>query len=248
MTNNPFSRPVKVAFFTEGLSFGGINRYCLDLAASLRAIPDINVFLLAPHDPTDRWLLEKAEKIGIAVEIISGSRHTAVQELNQICRRIQPDILHTQGYYSSVIGRLTVLTAKIPIRLVNTVHGAYHFSSAPLRSKIWYLLDYASMGLSDEIISVSKQTKQQLNWLRLKERISVIHNGTRIKPLPVRENVFLLRQRLGLPPTGKIVCFVGRFSPQKGINALIKIMQRILQSDNNVFWAGSIGCELEEDI
>ena len=236
MTNNAFVKPIKVAIFTENLAFGGINRYCLDLVDGLRAYRDLNVYLLAPRNSTDQWLIEQAEKIGVAVETVSGNRHTAITELYKKCANIQPYILHTQGYYSSVIGRLAVRAHRLPIKLVNTVHGVYHFSSASFRSKIWYALDYVTMRLSDEIITVSKTTAQQLNWLRLQKRISVIPNGTRIKPLSCRKNALLLRDRLGLPRQGKIVCFVGRLSPQKGIPSLIEVMHRVIQRDDNVFF------------
>lgn len=236
MTKIAFSKPIKVAIFTENLAFGGINRYCLDLVGGLRAYPDLNVYLLAPRNSIDQWLIEQAEKIGIEIEAISGNRCKAINELYKKCKNIQPDILHTQGYFSSVIGRLAVRAHRLPIKLVSTVHGVYHFSSAIFRSKIWYALDYVTMGLSDEIITVSSITAQQLNWLGLQKRITVIPNGTRIKPLASREDALLLRDQLHLPPQGKIVCFVGRLSPQKGITSLIEVIHRVIQRDNDVFF------------
>jgi glycosyltransferase involved in cell wall biosynthesis len=230
------SKPVKVVIFTDNLAFGGINRYCLDLVDSLRNYPDLNVYLLAPRNTSDQWLIEQAQKIGIAVETISGKRRTAINELYNKCAVIQPDILHTQDYYSSVIGRLAIWAHRLPIKLVNTVHGVHHFPSAQFRSKLWYALDYATIGLSDEIITVSKTTAQQLSWLGLKRHISVIPNGTRIMPLLGKEKVLILRDQLGLPQHGKIVCFVGRLSPQKGIASLIGVMRRVIQRDDNVFF------------
>jgi len=236
MTGTIFAKPIKVIIFTENLAFGGINRYCLDLVDGLMAYPDLKVYLLAPRNSTDQWLITQAEKIGFAVETVSGNRRAAINELYKKCVSIQPDILHTQGYYSSVIGRLVVRANRLPIKLVNTVHGIYHFSSAQFRSKIWYALDYATMGLSDKIIAVSKSTAQQLNWLRLQKRILVIPNGTRIKPLLGKENALSLRDQIGLPRQGKIVCFVGRLSPQKGITLLIEVMCRVISRDDNVFF------------
>src|SRR5690349_17370876 len=101
MVNMILSKPLKVVIFTDNLAFGGINRYCLDLVDNLRHYPDLNVYLLAPRNTSDQWLIEQAQKIGIAIETISGKRRTAISELHNKCAIIQPDILHTQDYYSS---------------------------------------------------------------------------------------------------------------------------------------------------
>jgi glycosyltransferase involved in cell wall biosynthesis len=234
MKNDARPRPIKVVVFTENLVFGGINRYCLDLVEGLKSYPDIKIYLLAPRNSIDQWLSDQAKNIGIEIITLSGNRLTVFSKLKKLLAEIRPNILHTQGYYSNVIGRLAVRANCLPIKLLNTVHGVYHFHSAVFQSKIWYALDYATMGFSDKIITVSKTTSQQLTWMGLQKRISIIANGTRINPLPSKENILILRKHLGLPQQGKIVCFVGRLSPQKGINSLIKIIHRIIGCDDNV--------------
>ena len=227
---------MNVAILTENLAFGGINRYCLDLVDGLRRYRDLRVCLLAPQNSKDKWLIEEAEKIGVTVETTSGKRVSAVNELYKLCKNIHPDILHTQGYYSNVIGRLAVRMHRMPITLVNTVHGIYHFSSAAYRSRLWYALDYLSMGLSDEIITVSKTTAQQLKWMQLQKRIVVIANGTKIHPLTSKENALRLKDQFGLPKHGKIICFVGRLDAQKGIVTLIQVMRSVIERDENALF------------
>ena len=225
---------MNVVILTENLVFGGINRYCLDLVDGLRRYRDLRVCLLAPQNSKDKWLIEEAEKIGVTVETTSGKRVSAVNELYKIFKNIQPDILHTQGYYSNVIGRLTVRMHRMPITLVNTVHGIYHFSSAVFRSRLWYALDYLTMFTSNRVIAVSKTTARQIKWLRLKNHPIVIHNGTNLK-VNSKENTRLdIRRKFGISENWGVVCFVGRFSPQKGIRNLVEVMQKTLQRSQDI--------------
>lgn len=225
---------MRIAILCENLVFGGINRYCLDLMKGLLAYPDVEPYLIAPGHKENVWLVDQAHITGVKLSVIDGTRLEIVRRLRKQLSDLNIQILHTQGFHSNVLGRLAVKLGGLDVKLVNTVHGAYRFSTAKPIVRIYFSLDYLSMFLSDRIITVSDATARQMRWLGLAERTSTIHNGT-IFPVNVRHEIKLqIRRQLGIPENWKVACFVGRLSPEKGIKNLMDVIGEILRSSSNI--------------
>jgi glycosyltransferase involved in cell wall biosynthesis len=211
---------MRIALLTEDLAFGGINRYCLDLAKGLRAYPEIRCDLAALDSAGDDWLLQEARANGVAVQVLPMG---SIRSLRDLLRENAIDILHSQGYRSNISSRIAVSTRRQETKVVCTVHGAYCFAVASWRSRLYYTADYLSMFSSHRVIAVSTATQRQVaRWAR-GARPAMIHNGTAIPALPGKEERMACRRALGLSEQAKVVCFVGRLSPQKGIAALIDV-------------------------
>lgn len=222
---------MRVLLLAENLAFGGINRYCLDLAEGLRAYPEVHCDFLALDSAGDHWMLQEASAKGLNVEVLSAN---SARSLRCILTERSVDIVHSQGYRSNIVSRLAVHTGKLSTKLMCTVHGAYHFATAPWRSRLYYLADYLTMFSSDRVIAVSDATQRQVaKWAR-RGQLTMIHNGTAIPALPTKEQKLVCRQALGLSEKAKVVCFVGRLSPQKGIAALIDVAHTTAAIASNV--------------
>lgn len=159
---------------------------------------------------------------------------TAPGLIRDIIAERAPEIIHSQGYRSNLVSRAAMLAAGRRTKAVCTVHGAYHFASAPLRSKVYYALDYSTMFLSDRVIAVSAGTQQRIKRWARDERVVVVHNGTVIPPIPSGRGRLGERRALGIPESAKVVCFVGRLSPQKGVALLIDVAKSIMRARDDV--------------
>lgn len=228
---------MNIAILADNLICGGVNRYCLDLAESLMAYPDVRVSLLALPDQSAGWLLHAAEARGASVQALPMRGPLDLSVIGRLRRWLwerQVDILHSQSYRSNLIARLAVRGGRLRTRLVCTVHGIYPFAVAPLRLRLFYALDYLSMPMSDRIIAVSAATRTQLAGWRLAAQ--VIRNGTVLPPLADWEARRASRQALGIAPDARVVLFVGRLAPEKGPDVLADVARMVTAALENAIF------------
>ncbi len=225
---------MNIALLADNLAFGGIGRYCVDLAEGLLAYPDVQCHFLALDSHGNDWLLQEAAAKNLNVEVLSVS---APWKLWRVLRDRRIEILHSQAYRSNLISRLVVRLGNLPVKLVCTAHGVNHFATATAwRTRVWYLADYVTMRTTNKVIAVSAVTQSQIARWIAKERLLVIRNGTVVPPLPNQEDRLTSRQMLQVSPTAKVVCFVGRLSPQKGVATLIEVADNVLRSTTDTYF------------
>lgn len=216
---------MNIAILADNLTFGGVNRYCLDLALELQAYPDTAVCLLALPDASAGWLLQAAASAGVAVELLP-MRGTfdrrVVGRLRDLLVERQIEILHTQDYRGNIIARLAVKGGRLPVKLVATKHGLHYFPAVSPRMRLFFVLDYLTMSLSDRVIAVSEDTCRDVaRWVG-RGKLQVIHNGRSIPPPITPQERQASRAALAIPPETKVVVFVGRLTHQKGTEALLE--------------------------
>jgi glycosyltransferase involved in cell wall biosynthesis len=228
---------LNIALFADNLVFGGVNRYCLDLAEGLKAYPDVRVSLLALPDQSAGWLLHAAEARGASVQALpmrGAFDLSVIRRLRCWLWENQAHILHSQGYRSNLIARLAVRGGRLRTGLVCTVHGIYPFTAASLRLRLFYALDYLTMPMSDRIIAVSAATRTQLARWGLAAQ--VIRNGTALPPLADGDARRASRLALGIAPDARVVLFVGRLAPEKGPDVLIDVAHKVLAARANAIF------------
>lgn len=217
---------MKVALLADNLTFGGVNRYCLDLAVELQTYPDVSLSLLALPDQSTGWLLQAAQRLGMPVQVLPMQNTFDLQVVGELRARLTEqkiEILHTQDYRGNIISRLAVRAGRLPIKLVATKHGLHYFPAASPRLRLFFMMDYFSMFMSNRIIAVSKDTGKDVARWRVGEKVRVIHNGRTIPSLVTPQTRQSSRAALGIPHKAKVVVFVGRLTHQKGIDALIDV-------------------------
>lgn len=224
---------IKVVLLADNLTFGGVNRYCLDLVEGLRAYSEVHCFFIALDSHGNDWLLQEARTRAIDLEVLP--LLNSVGALRRILIERQIDVLHSQAYRSNLISRFVVYTSSISTRLVCTAHGINHFATTSAwRTKVWYMADYLTMHFVHRVIAVSAATERQIARWVPKGRLVMIHNGTFIPPLPSEDEKAVIRRVLGISEHAKVICFVGRFSPQKGIAVLVEVMRVMLPATKDV--------------
>lgn len=217
---------MNIALLADNLTFGGVNRYCLDLAVELQTYPDVNLSLLALPDQSTGWLLQAAQRLGMPVQVLPMHNTFDLQvvgELRAWLTEQKIEILHTQDYRGNIISRLAVRAGRLPIKLVATKHGLHYFPAASPRLRLFFVLDYLTMFMADRIIAVSKDTGEDVARWRVGRKVQVIHNGRNIPSLVTPQVRQSSRAALGIPHNAKVVVFVGRLTHQKGIDALVDV-------------------------
>jgi glycosyltransferase involved in cell wall biosynthesis len=159
-----------------------------------------------------------------------------IPQLRRLLIERRVDILHSQGYRSNLVARLAVRLGRLPPKLLNTVHGIHHFPSASPASRLYYLLDYLTTHTADRVIAVSRATLEWLARWGLRSKMLVIHNGTALPPAVDLQARQTSRRKLGLAVSGKVVLFVGRLSPHKGIVSLLEIARKTLAGRADVLF------------
>lgn len=231
--NYKTSDKIKVAIISDNLSCGGINRYCINLINGLHKNLNIEVQLFTFSGGNSGWLIQECKNHNIPFELIimKGTFDLlVVRRLGKFLLERQFQIVHSQGYRSNIISRLTINYFRLPVKFLSTVHGTSAMISESFRLGLYTILDRLLMRYIDQIIAVSDKTKYQLRYCISPKKIAVVHNGVEIyEPEKAINEKYLLNDR-NILFRKKTIGFVGRLSHEKGLNVLNKIVKKVLSS------------------
>ena len=181
-------------------------------------------------------LLTEAKNIGIPVELVHQYGRfdivTSVLRLKRLIKKYNIHILHCHEYKSDIIGYLSVLNSGV--HLISTQHL---WAGEALRARFYEFMDSLIIHsrVFEKIVAVSEEIKSTLlnNGIK-EERISVISNGIDVdsysNSFPPEDIRFLA----GTNADTRVVCCVGRLSPQKGHRYLIEAAPKIIKEMPNV--------------
>jgi glycosyltransferase involved in cell wall biosynthesis len=136
-----------------------------------------------------------------------------------LCRQLRPGVVHTHGYRADVVGASAARRLGIP--LVSTAHG---FTGGGWKNRLFQTVQCRSFRRADAVIAVSRPVARELARRGVPgDRIHVIPNaygtdGARLEPAAARE-------RLGVPPGGVHVGWVGRVTPEKGLDVMLDALE-----------------------
>lgn len=151
------------------------------------------------------------------------------------------DIVHVHTPVAGVLGRIAAKLAHIPI-IIYTAHGFYFHEnmSNPLFNFFVGLERVLGRYFTDYIFTQSEEDYRTAKQLRIIEdnKITCIGNGIDLKKFNP-ENVLIdptsFKAKLGIPPEGKIIAFVGRLIKEKGVLDLIDAFVKLEKDYNDVF-------------
>ncbi|HEY9610375.1 glycosyltransferase [Allocoleopsis sp.] len=150
----------------------------------------------------------------------------------------QYPLVHTNYWLSSWVGM--ELKKLQPLKQVHTYHslGAVKYravSNLPAIASTRLAVEKACLETADRIIATSPQEEEHMrNLVSSKGMIEIIPCGTDIERMGsiARKEA---REQLGIPPEAKVVLYVGRFDPRKGIETLVRaIAQSRWNGNTNV--------------
>jgi glycosyltransferase involved in cell wall biosynthesis len=148
-----------------------------------------------------------------------------VSRLLNICRRERVRIWHGHDYKSNALGLL--LRQFWPMHLVTTVHG---WVKETRRTPLYYKIDKFCLPYYESVICVSEDLREQcLRHGVAEDRCVLIENAIDIGQFSRRRSIREAKAELGIPAERLAIGAVGRLSPEKGFDLLIRSLRELVK-------------------
>ncbi len=144
-------------------------------------------------------------------------------------------LIHTNYWLSAWVGM--ELRKHQPIKLLHTYHslGAIKYqsvSTVPIIANTRLGVEIACLETADRVVSTSPQERDDLRSLvSTSGNIEIIPCGTDTNRFG-QVNYQTARQQLQIDPDSKVVLYVGRFDPRKGIETLVHAVNEPIVRDS----------------
>lgn len=210
---------------------GGLERV-VTMLSTMQAEAGVHVAaVIDPGSERDHPFIAGLEARGVPVSRVVVGGRSYLEEyraLRDLIARIKPDVVHTHGYRSDVIGGAAARRAKIA--MVSTVHG---FTGGGIRNRINEVIQRFALRRSAGVIAVAAPIVDRLVSAGVpRSRISCIPNGF-TREIQLERSA--ARERLGIADGKLVAGWVGRLSHEKGADVMLRALS---ETDDN--WILSI--------
>ena len=139
-------------------------------------------------------------------------------------------IWHGHDYKSNALGLL--LRRFWPMRLVTTVHG---WVKETRRTPLYYKIDQLCLPYYESVICVSEDLHERcLRCGVTSDRCVLVENGIDTQQFSRAQPTAVAKAQLGLPDERFIIGAVGRLSPEKGFDLLLRATRDMLDAGLDV--------------
>lgn len=227
---------IKVLHIIASRVLGGAERVLLTLSRKIdREKFDLVLGIFVNQRKSTDPLWKEAEKLDLPLEPIRiKNRYGLLQilDLFRIMRKHHPDIIHTHGYKTNILGFLVAKLFGMPI--VTTVHGLY---PSKRKTELFVNLSLILLRHFDIIIVVSDQIKATLKNKKIPlEKMTTISNVPPIRNKESSSNVNAFREEIGISSDAKLIGFVGRLEHVKGCAQLIQAISQLADSHSDYYF------------
>jgi glycosyltransferase involved in cell wall biosynthesis len=233
LTAKHLSSSLRVLHITAPASAGGLESVVRLLARGQRSAGiGVTVVTVVDEDTTDHPFVSALAADGTESAIVRVGARSYLSEsrsLRNILARLKPDIVHTHGYRSDIVGGISSLIAGVP--RVTTVHG---FTGGTIKNRANEWVQVRTYYAFNGVVAVSHAIKQRLKRSGVRE--DLIH--TIPNAIDLRRQVLgrdEARHRLGLSNDEFVIGWVGRMSREKGLDVLIEAMKSMTQPFKVIF-------------
>jgi glycosyltransferase involved in cell wall biosynthesis len=204
---------------------GGLERVVQTLATGQRAAGhEVHVAVVCEAPDADDGFVAPLRESGVTVHQVCVRRRDYRREraeITRLCQRLRPSVVHTHGYRPDVLDADAARRCGVPA--VSTVHG---FTGGGLRNRLYERVQRAALKRLDAVIAVSRPLGVELQRSGVPlESLHVVPNAFRDADPPLERSD--ARMALNLPLDGLVAGWVGRISPEKGLDVLIEAMEQL---------------------
>jgi glycosyltransferase involved in cell wall biosynthesis len=150
----------------------------------------------------------------------------ALRELTIAMRVFRPHIVHTHTAKAGALGRVAAGLARVPAR-VHTYHGhLLHGYFSPRTTGMVVRAERWLARYTDRLVAVGGRVRDDLlaAGIGRAEQYAVVPPGTALPAPPPRAEA---RRRLGLPPNGPVVAYVGRVTRIKRPDRFLAVAREV---------------------
>jgi glycosyltransferase involved in cell wall biosynthesis len=229
------TRRLTILHVTAPSRVGGLEKVVSALTTGhAQAGHAVHVAAVAGSDEDAQHFLAPLGSRGIHTAPIIVSSRSYLRErrmIRDLCRTIDPDVVHTHGYRSDVIASSVARRLGIPV--VTTAHG---FTYGGWRNRLYEALQVRAFRSFAAVVAVSQSLVELLAQAGVsRDRLHLIVNAwSTYRPLEERD---VARAKLGLSAGARYVAWVGRLSPEKGADVLLEAIPH-LTTDATICFIG----------
>jgi glycosyltransferase involved in cell wall biosynthesis len=199
---------------------GGLERVVQMLASAQGARAHV-IAVMTPSEAPAHPFVADLKRRGVTVhEVVVPARGylSEYRLLRRLFRTLEPDIVHTHGYRPDIIAGLAAGRAKVPC--VSTVHG---FLGGGARNRFNERLQIHALRRAQGVIPVSGPLVERLAAAGVPAaRMHLVRNAyAPSAPIVPRDEA---RARLGIPGDALVAGWVGRLSPEKGPDVMLRAL------------------------
>jgi glycosyltransferase involved in cell wall biosynthesis len=234
---------MKLLAIIEASTVTGPAKNLLQFAQLARSM-DVDVTVATFHRSGDpKTFLEAAAKAGVTVHLIEERGRfdrSVVAALQDLHRRLAPDLVQTHAVKSHVLARLAGFRPWIAF------HHGYTWPN--LRARIYNQADRWSLRKAAAVLTVSQPFAMELTGMGVsRDRIHVIHNAIDLD-WGANKEAAQLRASLGIGEQKKIVLIVGRLSREKDHFTLLEAVRDLPDAHLLIVGEGPERGRIEEQI
>jgi glycosyltransferase involved in cell wall biosynthesis len=201
---------------------GGLERVVEALATGQRRrghrVAVAGIVVPAHAEPT---LLTALRDAGVEVHVVLAAGRRYLREraaIGELCRTLQPDVVHTHGYRPDVVDAPAARRLGVPT--VTTAHG---FTGGDWKNRLYERFQLRAFRRFDAVVAVSRPLADRLARERVpREHLHLVQNAWAGKT--DFESGPEARQALGAPAEGRLIGWVGRFTREKGADVLVQAL------------------------
>lgn len=224
-----------IVHIIDSLPIGGAQKLLVTFAREAQK-RSLETEIICLKDAVDPQVGADLQACGVAITFFPANNLlnlARIWNITRYLRYMKPDVIQSHLTYANIIGGLTGYAAGIPV--VATLHSAgqdRHYSKARVKLESW-ILRHVDRG----VIAVGSNTANAHKPRLGSQRISVVFNAIYEEDTLSPAERLVIRQEIMADDQKTLLISVGRFSPVKAFDDLIRAFEVAHRVDNQTVLA-----------